>query len=149
LLHLKLLRVSFCFHESHTFYSTSPWNKKKLYKHLHMLYQVGGLITCVCKRISSLHETSHEFCMHDWLYTYIRRFYFQKYCWKFFYTSENLWKVIRNNIKIKKNSTHWIRTLNMFLVYDLFQRFKPRHHWGLFIALSMVNVYSVSLVMGT
>jgi hypothetical protein len=96
LLHLEVLVDSFCFHESHASYSTFPWNKKNL----QMLYRIGGLV--ICKR-SCLFETSHELCtcIHIWLYTYIHRFYYPKYCWKFFYISDNFRKRIKNNIKRK------------------------------------------------
>jgi hypothetical protein len=68
LLHLEVLRDSFSFHESHTFHSTFPLNKKKLYLHLHMPYRVGGLVICKC--ISCLFKTNHELCINVWLYTY-------------------------------------------------------------------------------
>jgi hypothetical protein len=84
-------------------------------------------------------------CVNVWLYSYIHRFYYQKYCWQLFYISKNLGKLIRNNITVKnipltgfEPSTYVSRLC-----------FKPLRHWGLYTALSMVNVYSVSLVMGT
>jgi hypothetical protein len=94
LLHLEVLRDSFCFHEPHTFYSTFPWNKKKSYLHLHiMLYRVGCLVFCQVMSCVYMYD-----CIH------IYRFYYQKYCWKFFYISDNFRKRIKNNIKVKKKS---------------------------------------------
>jgi hypothetical protein len=165
----QMLRTAFLFYRhkqrSILAYSEIPFASMKRTLSIRLSNEAdrNGIYIYICRIesvVSLFVYTSAAYTRNNsWaLHTNIHIFYYQKYCWKFLYTSTHLatWenlhlllKNLKNNIKIKvtysKIRTPIIKSPSVFCINAL-------DHWATYTCYNLtnnVNVYSVSLVTGT